>query len=253
MMAEMFPLSRTVFIGDSGSLLHPDILKIVQYIAKAIPGLKSITSYGRALTLMKKKDSDLSELKKAGLTRVHVGLESGDPVVLKNIKKGATPDIIIKGGQKAKAAGFELCLYVLCGIGGNDRWQQHADGTARVINAVNPDFVRLRTLSLVSNAPLYNTWKAGDFIPISPLNRLTETRRLVEKIDVRGECELASDHLTNYLWSGEGIVYQGVDGMLPRDKDKMLALIDEAIEYIEKRDDIMDANMLVQQGVIQRL
>jgi hypothetical protein len=204
------------------------------------------------MTLVKRELSDLKALNRAGLTRLHVGLESGDPGVLKRIKKGATPEIMIKGGKKARQAGFELCYYVLCGAGGESDWECHAEGTAGVINAVGPDFVRLRTLSLVKNAPLFRDWKAGKFQPITPFSRLRETRRLIEKLKIN-DCELASDHVTNYLWSPEGIVYHGVDGMLPKDREGMLKTIDGAIEEIKDREDILDANMMVQKGYIQRL
>jgi biotin synthase-like enzyme len=251
-MGEMFPFSRTVFIGDSDSLQHQDILQAVDMIRKKFPDLDRITSYARSMTLVKKDPDELKALNRAGLTRLHVGLESGDPDILKKIRKGATPEIMIKGGNKAKKAGFELCYYVLCGSGGEPGWKRHADGTARVVNAVGPDFVRLRTLSLVKNAPMYREWKAGTFHPVTPFSRLKETRRLINKLEVTG-CELASDHVTNYLWSPQGIVYQGVDGMLPDDRDFMLETVDSAIEELANRDDIMDANMMVQKGYIQGL
>jgi len=252
MMGEMFPFSRTVFVGDSDSLWHEDILKVIKMIRKKFPDLDRITSYARSLTLVKKDPDELEALNRAGLTRLHVGLESGDPVVLKHIRKGATPEIMIRGGQKAKKAGFELCYYVLCGSGGEPGWKRHADGTARVINAVGPDFIRLRTLSLVQNAPLYREWQSGTFQPVTPLSRLRETRRLIEKLKVKG-CELASDHVTNYLWSQQGIVYHGVDGMLPGDRDHLLESIDAAIEHIKERNDILDANIMVQMEYIQGL
>ena len=249
---DFFPGCRTVFIGDSNSLLHKDLVEVVKLIKKTLPGTERITSYARAHTLHIKKVEELRELREAGLTRVHVGLESGDGEILKRICKGAAPGIMIDGGLKARQAGFELCFYVLGGIGGNTQWQKHADGTAEVINAVNPDFVRLRTLSLVPQAPLYETWKAGEFEPISPLNRLKESRRLIERLSV-SNCQLASDHVSNYLWAPEGIIYQGVDGVLPRDKEWMLGVLDAVIEKVNARDDVVDANMLVQEGYIQRL
>lgn len=249
---DIFPRTRTLFIGDSDSLLHEDILRVIKEVKKTLPDLERITAYARSHTLVKKSSQELSALKKAGLSRLHVGLESGDRSLLKRMRKGATPELMVRGGQKARQAGLELCFYVLCGIGGEKLWKQHADGTAAVINQVNPDFVRLRTISLVSNAPLFRFWEAGEFVMITPLSRLKETRRLIKKIDVDG-CELASDHLTNYLWGTEGIVYHGVDGYLSRDKKDMLRILDEAIEKITHRDDILDANALVQQGIIQRL
>lgn len=249
---EIFQGSQTIFIGDSDSLLHEEILKVVKLISETFPGVQRITSYARALTLVRTDINKLKALKEAGLTRIHVGLESGHRDILKSIRKGATPDIMIKGGKKAKQAGFELCFYVLCGIGGETLWQEHADGTASVLNSVNPDFIRLRTLSLVPNAPLYETWESGTFEPIQPLTRLKETERLIKKLNVTN-CELASDHLTNHLWAPEGMIYHGVDGELPRDKEGMLKTLEEVIQKVSERDDIVDANTLVQQGVIQRL
>lgn len=249
---EIFPGSQTVFIGDSDSLLHREILKIVKLINETFPGIQRLTSYARAHTLVRKNIDELQALREAGLIRLHVGLESGDRKILKSIKKGATSEIIIKGGTKAKEAGFELCFYVLCGIGGEGLWQEHAEETAKVINSVSPDFVRLRTLSIVRNAPLYDIWKSGKFETITPLTRLKETKRMIEKLDVL-DCELASDHLTNHLWAPEGIIFHGVDGKLPRDKESMLDTLDKAIKIASERDDIVDTNTLVQQGVIQRL
>jgi coproporphyrinogen III oxidase-like Fe-S oxidoreductase len=249
---EIFQGSQTIFIGDSDSLLHEEILNIVKLISETFPGIKRMTSYARALTLVRTDINKLQALKEAGLTRLHVGLESGDRDILKSIRKGATPEIMTKGGMKAKQAGFELCFYVLCGIGGETLWQEHADGTASVLNSVNPDFIRLRTLSLVPNAPLYETWESGTFEPIKPLTRLKETERLIKKLNVT-DCELASDHLTNHLWGPEGIIYQGVDGELPRDKERMLKTLKEVIQKVSERKDIVDANTLVQQGVIKRL
>lgn len=249
---DIFPAARTLFIGDSDSLLHDDILKIIKKAKRTFAGLTRITAYARSLTLVRKSDEELSALKEAGLTRLHVGLESGDRSLLKQICKGATPEVMVKGGQKARQAGLELCFYVLCGIGGERGWKQHADGTAGVINQVNPDFIRLRTISLVTNAPLFKSWESGEFEMITPLTRLMETRRLLKKLAV-ADCELASDHLTNYLWGTEGIIFQGVDGNLPGDKQEMLKTLDDVIKKIADRDDILDANALVQQGVIQRL
>ena len=251
-MESVFPGSRTVFLGDSDSLLHQDILKIVQFISDSYPRVQRITSYARSQTLAKKSLEELKALKEAGLSRVHVGLESGDRDILKRIKKGATPELMVKGGKNARTAGLELCFYILCGAGGEPAWKQHADGTVQVINAVNPDFIRLRTLSLVPNAPLYQIWKGGEFEPITPLTRLKETRRLLKKLDV-SDCLFASDHLTNYLWAPEGIVFFGVDGVLPEDKKNMLNILEETIEAVRERDDILDAHTMVQEGHIKRL
>jgi radical SAM superfamily enzyme YgiQ (UPF0313 family) len=252
MARDIFPGCQTIFIGDSDNLLHKEFEKIVKLISKTFPHNRRITTYARSLTLARKKLEHLKKIKKAGLTRVHVGLESGSKTILKDIQKGVTPETTILGGLRAKEAGFELCFYVLCGIGGEGAWKEHAHETAKVINAVNPDFIRLRTLSLVGNAPLYNEWQEGNFKTIKPLTRLKEIRRLIELLEVKG-CQLASDHVTNYLWCSDGIIFHGVDGELSLDKETMLTVLDKAIEAVAKRDDVIDANSMVQQGLLQRL
>jgi len=75
---------------------------------------------------------------------------------------------------------------------------------------------------------------------------------LIKKLNVTG-CELASDHLTNYLWAPEGIIFQGVDGKLPQDKEMMLDTLEKVIKKIRDRENILDANTLVQRGFIERL
>lgn len=244
--------SPTIFIGDSDSLVHKDILKTIKLIKEKFPTVVRITSYARAHTLARKSVTTLRELKEVGLTRLHVGLESGDLAILNYLQKGATPESTIKGGRNTKLAGFELCFYVLSGAGGEVNWQKHADGSACVINEVNPDFIRLRTLSLIPNALLYKKWKSGEFVPITPVTRLKETRRLIEQLKVSA-CELASDHITNYLWSHDGIVYKGVDGRLPNDKQTILQTLDDTIDGVSKMEYVVDANTLVQKGVIANL
>jgi radical SAM superfamily enzyme len=181
-----------------------------------------------------------------------VGLESGDPPILKQIKKGCTPDLIIKAAKKAKSAGLELCFYVLSGIGGDEGWKSHAVETASTINKTKADFIRLRTLTLVANSPLFSTWQNGHFSPISPLNRLKETESMIRELTV-DNCRLESDHITNNLWSDTGIIYQGVSGTLQKEKSQMLDLLAETIEKIKNRRDIVDANYLFQQGLIGNL
>lgn len=249
---DYFPGTDSVFIGDSNSLVYKDLLTVVKMIREKLPETKRITSYARAHTLHYKTNEQLLELKKAGLDRLHVGLESGDEQILEQVAKGAGRELMIEGGRKAKEAGMELSLYVLCGLGGEKLWQQHADGSADVLNTIEPDFIRLRTLTLTDDTPLYKNWKEGQFKPITPLTRLKETRRLIEKLTV-SHCYLASDHVTNYLWATGGIVYYGVNGTLPNEKEALLKTLDAAIETISQRDDIADATTLMEQGYIQGL
>ena len=86
---------RTVFIGDSNSLVVKTemLVKILNALLSSFPHIERVTSYARAKTIAKKPLEDLIKIRQAGLNRLHVGLETGDRDLLKEIAKGATPDL----------------------------------------------------------------------------------------------------------------------------------------------------------------
>jgi radical SAM superfamily enzyme YgiQ (UPF0313 family) len=219
------PRVRTVFIGDSNSLVAKteSLIEILKSLYASFPAVERVTSYGRAKTLVRKPPEDLERIRKAGLTRLHVGLETGDPELLKEINKGATPDEMIEGGRKAKQAGFEYSLYVLLGAGGEDRWEQHARGTAAVLNQIDPHFIRVRTLIPQPNCPMYEEMMEGRFHLPSPETILKETRLLLAELKVTSE--FMSDHVSNLLT---------LDGRLPGAKESMVRMIDEALQDLKE-------------------
>ena len=250
---EMYGAAPTLFLGDSDNLAHKDLVEIVALIRGTFPEARRITTYARARTVVRRSPEFLRRVREAGLDRLHLGLESGDPVVLERLCKGAAPEDMIEAARKAKAAGFEVSFYVLCGAGGRDRWRAHAENSARVLNAAGPDFIRLRTLTVQAGTPLDREMQAGRFDLTPPLQRLEEVRIFVETLQV-SECFLASDHLTNYLWEGADVIYRGIAGELPSEKERMLRVVDRAIAHVKSSDsEIRDANRLYQAGLITRL
>lgn len=162
----------------------------------------------------------MRRLQEAGLSRIHVGLESGDDVTLNRVKKGTNAAEQIQAGQIVKKAGIQISEYVILGLGGAERSKAHALKTAAVINAIEPDFVRLRTLVPKINTLLLHQIKKGRFELLSPHQVLRETRLLIENLKV--PTLLASDHYTNYL---------NLTGKLPEDKDRLIEAIDEGLSW----------------------
>lgn len=216
---------RTVFIGDSNSLVVKTdaIVEILKALYASFPYIERVTSYARAKTIARKSMEELDQIRKAGLTRLHVGLETGDKQLLKEIEKGATPDEMIEGGKKAIQAGFEYSLYVLLGIGGEAKWEHHARGTAEVLNGIDPHFIRVRTFIPQPGSPLHDAMVGGGFQSPSPETILKETRLLLENLHVTSR--FLSDHVSNLL---------PLHGQFPEDKESMIAMIDRALEEIEK-------------------
>jgi biotin synthase-like enzyme len=216
---------ETVFIGDSDSLVikRSDMCDILRHLHAAFPSLIRVTSYARTLTLRRKLAENLSKIRSAGLTRLHIGLETGSARLLKQIQKGASPETMIKGCEKAREAGFEVSLYVLAGIGGESDWEEHARETANVINNINPDFIRIRTLTPQPGTTLFSWWEGGAFEMPSPETILKEQKALIQGLSVTSR--YLSDHVSNYA---------PIDGDLPTDKAKMMTFVDEALERLEE-------------------
>lgn len=218
---------HSLFFPDGNTIIMKtdQLEEIFLYARQLFPKLQRITVYGSARFVNKKSLEDLQRLKAAGLTRVHTGMESGDDVTLEKIKKGVTSAEIIEAGLKLKQAGIQTSEYYLVGIGGLERTREHALESARVLSAISPDFIRLRTFVPVPNTPLYEDYRQGRFQLLSPHQALQEVRLLVENL----ECDnsiLLSDHVSNY-WD--------VQGIIPRDRQEMLAQIDYALQIDESR------------------
>jgi len=204
---------RTLFFPAGNTIAMPaaSLAEICRYSYALFPRLQRITVYGSSQYIHRKGPDRLKNLAQAGLGRIHVGVESGDDVILTLIKKGATAQDHIGAGQMARAAGIDINAYVILGVGGQDRSESHARETARVINEMQPQVVRLRTLVPKINTPLLAELQAGHFKMLSPHQVLTETMEILERITI--PTQVASDHYTNYV---------EVAGRLPEDRDAML-------------------------------
>jgi len=219
----------TMFIGDSNSLVMKteELVEVLRFARKVFPGLRRVTSYARAKTILHKPLDDLVALREAGLTRLHVGLETGDDQLLKYMCKGATAGEMVEAGRKAVEAGFELTEYVILGLGGKDGWKRHASETAKALNRINPTFIRVRTLVPIPGTPLYEKVASGEFKASSPLEVLKETRLLIEELNVSSW--FLSDHVSNYL---------PVNGKLPDEKEDLLNFLDIHIDILESNPEL---------------
>ena len=208
----------SAFLQDANTLImpSPDLVEVIKFLKKTLPTITRVTSYGRSKTAAKKKLEELKELHRAGLNRLHIGLESGYDPLLKYMDKGVTAADHIAGGKKIVASGISLCEYVLLGLGGKKMWREHATETARVLNQIDADFIRVRTLTIKEGMPLYDEVKKGDFVRATDEEIIAEERILIENLDCHSY--FVSDHITNLL--------QEIEGKLPEDKEKMLAVID---------------------------
>jgi radical SAM superfamily enzyme YgiQ (UPF0313 family) len=201
-----------------------ELAAICRFAWKKFPGLQRITVYGSSQYVARKGFAALKYLREAGLSRIHVGLESGDDEILKRVKKGTHASEQIEAGRMMKEAGIQISEYVILGLGGLERSESHALATAEAINAIEPDFIRLRTLVPKLNTLLLHQIKKGRFQLLTPYQVLVETRHFIENLRCRSS--LMSDHYTNYLY---------IAGNLPDDRERLLGEIDDALRWDESR------------------
>ncbi|UCD58168.1 MAG: radical SAM protein [Candidatus Hydrogenedentota bacterium] len=209
---------RCVFLQDADALVTQpaDLVEILGHLKRRFASVERITSYSRAQTIAARKDSDLKAIHDAGLDRIHVGLESGSDQVLKRVTKGITKEKHIIAGLKAKSAGMELSEYVMPGLGGTEFSEIHALETADALNRIDPDFIRIRTLAVPRNVPLFQECEAGRFEKCSDLMVAKEILMLIEELDGITSV-VKSDHILN--------LFGDLEGTLPHDKEHMTGML----------------------------
>jgi radical SAM superfamily enzyme YgiQ (UPF0313 family) len=224
---------RTAFLQDADSLImrSAELVEVLRHLRATLGTLTRVTAYARFKTLAQRRPEDLQAIRAAGLDRLHAGLETGDDELLQLVRKGVTGAGQIEGGQKALAAGFQLSLYWMTDLGGRERWRSHAENTARVLNAINPHYIRSRPFVPRRGTPLFEAYRQGRLHVSSLRERLEELRLLIEGLDVTSR--VCFDHRMN-AWTnrrGEPLFRGDYEGYsFPEEKPAVLALIGEGLE-----------------------
>lgn len=212
---------RTIFLADGNTAaISTDALEAIGRAAlERWPKLERITMYGSAKFLAKKSREEWRRLSVAAIRRVHSGLESGDVVTLEQIRKGTDPEQAARAFAHVMDAGIELSVYLMVGVAGIERWKEHAEGSAAVLNRAPPDFVRLRTFVPILGTDWCERWQSGDLTLLDAHQALRETRLLIEKLE--GPTTVLSDHISNFL---------NIHGRIPEDRGLMIEAIDGALD-----------------------
>ncbi|MGD9240546.1 MAG: radical SAM protein [Desulfobacterales bacterium] len=206
------------FLQDADNLIMKtkDLVEVLTFLKEQFPDIKRITTYSRSRTVVRKSVDALRQIRQAGLDRVHIGLETGYDALLKLMKKGVTAAQHIEAGKKLLEAGMEVSEYVMPGLGGQEMWREHAVETAKVLNQINPHFIRLRSLRVPGHVPLYEKLEDGSFSMQTDDMLAEELKRFIETLEGITST-VTSDHIMNLL--------EEVSGTFPDDKEKMLKII----------------------------
>ena len=218
---------KSVFLQDADALVvgADNLTKILNHLRDNFPAIERVTSYARSSTINKNGLEELITLRQAGLSRIHVGLESGSDNVLKMVRKGASKRIHIDAGLKIKMAGMELSEYIMPGLGGRGLSEEHAIESADALNQIDPDFIRLRPLAFPVRAPLYEKVNSGAFDRCNDVELVRELHTFISHLEGITSY-LVSDHILN--------LFADLKGQLPGDKKRMLSITQKFLDLDEE-------------------
>ena len=210
---------KSVFFQDANSLLmQPEgMLEILDHLNQTFPSIQRITTYARSDTINRLSQTRLDQYARRKLNRFHIGLETGNDDILKLMRKGVTKQVQIDAGIKARKAGIEINEFYMPGMGGREYARQSALDTADVMNQVNPNFIRIRSMALAESLEMYEDYKTGLLTRPNDIETIKEIRLFLENL--HGITSVVdSDHILNILLE--------LRGKLPEDKERMLSVID---------------------------
>jgi len=216
------PNADRVFLADGDAItVDTDLLiEILDKLYANHPRLSKVGIYGGPQDILMKTPEELAALKKHGITMLYLGVESGSAEILRAVGKGVTPEQMVAAGKKLRESGIALSCTIIVGLGGQERTQEHALETAKIISAIDPEYLGALTLMVAPSAPIAKQIHNGTFKLLDPMACLTEIRELVRHMKVTN-CVFRSNHASNYL---------PLRATLPRDQASLLTTLDNIID-----------------------
>lgn len=211
---------RRVFLADGDALVLPTrrLLAILEAIRTHLPAVRRISSYCLPRNLRKKSQAEIDELAAAGLKMVYVGAESGDDQVLAAVNKGETFETTREALDKLGAAGISRSVMILNGLGGKALSMQHAENSARLANATQPEYLATLVVSFPLGEERFRTGFPG-WEPLDQHELFVEMERFLSVLDLK-RTVFRSDHASNWLV---------LKGTLGADKERLLLQVRQAI------------------------
>ena len=211
---------RRVFLADGDALVLPTrrLLTILEAIRQHLPAVHRVSSYCLARNLKKKSVAELIQLRETGLAMAYLGAESGDDEVLAKVSKGETFETTRDALDKLGAAGITRSVMILNGLGGQQLSAQHADNSARLANATQPEYLSTLVVSFPHGEARF---RAGfpEWEPLDQHGLFVEMERFLSQLELT-RTVFRSDHASNWLV---------LKGTLGADKARLLGQVRTAI------------------------
>lgn len=219
--ARFGPRVQKLFVADGDALVMEldRWLPLLEAARALFPNLRRVSCYAMAGNVLGKSDDELRQLADAGLSLLYIGPESGDDATLKRIVKGATAAEHVEAARRAHAAGMQISVIAMLGVAGVARSAEHARATAELVTAMDPEYFSALTTTVVPDTPMARLRDKGGFELPTVEQMLGELRTIVDRARPT-DALFRTNHASNYLPLG---------GRLPRDRERIVALVDEAL------------------------
>lgn len=212
--------------GDAIAIRTETLLGILRALYATFPSLRHVGSYVGPQSTLAKSPEELSALRKAGLTKAYIGVETGDDELLAKVKKGVGYAEMLLAGQRLVESDINLSVMVLLGLAGpGEASVRHALATARICNEMKPQYLAALTVTPVPGTVLYRQMQKGEFQLLDPFETLAEMKVIFENITM-DPLKFVGTHASNYL---------PIVGTLQKDKSKMIALVDNVLASRDER------------------
>ncbi|MCK5846951.1 MAG: radical SAM protein [Bacteroidales bacterium] len=212
---------RKIFLADGDPLVLSTnkLLSILNKLNSSFPRIQRISAYASPTNLLNKTESELAQLKNAGLNLLYIGLESGDNTVLGFINKGADHNQMIEALNKSQKAGLKSSVMIINGVGGRQYSKQHAINSAKLINAIQPKYLSTLVLHPYKGMDYLKSRINVEFEELNKFELIEELKLFIQHLELE-ETIFRSDHASNHLV---------LKGVIPRDKTRFLEQIENII------------------------
>lgn len=219
-------VKRTFLTGANPFILKTErLLKIAELIKQYFCTNKSIGCFSRITDISLKTDLELKQLQKSGYDGLTIGIETGDDDALKFMDKGYLSNDIVKQCMRLEQAGISYSFFYLAGISGKGQGEDGAKATAKICNQLHPKLIGANMLTIYPQSKLYKEVKKGNWKEEDEIEKYQEIKTLVKNLKITTAFGALGASNAIPIW-----------GQLPEDTEKILSLLEEIINNVNKEE-----------------
>lgn len=207
--------------GNPYALSVDRIVPILELVRERLPGITSFGGFCRIADIKSKSDEDLGVLASYGVNELSIGAESGYDPALAFMEKGHDGADVAEQGARLRAAGIDFTYFYLAGMAGAGKGRENAIASARAYSAAGPGHILIVCMTPTSSWPLREDIEAGLWEPPGEIEMIEEIRCFIEHLDCKTYVNCSHD--TDII---------RFEGMLPKDQENMLRLIDNRLPKV---------------------